>query len=90
MKLGQLSLLLRFLDLSVSSDYHCVDNLRDRYHGRLLVMLRLVEDLESLVVRSEAVHSEGFQLVDSHHFFLIVSVRSIYAALRITLSEVRG
>jgi hypothetical protein len=55
-----------------------------------MVMLRLVEDLESLVVRSEAVHSEGFQLVDPHHFFLKVYVRSIYAALRITLSEVRG
>lgn len=53
-------------------------------------MLRLVEDLESLVVRSEAVHSEGFQLVNPHHFFLKIDVRSIYAALRITLSEVRG
>ena len=90
MKWGQLSLLLRFLDLSISSDHHWVDDLSDRYHGRLLVMLGLVEDLESFVVRSEAVHSEGFQLMDPHHFFLIVSVRSIYAALRIALSEVRG
>ena len=58
--MGQLSLLLGLLDLSISSDHHWVGNLRDRNHSGVMVMLRLVEDLESLVVRSEAAHSEGF------------------------------